>query len=199
MSKSVTLVATLLFVIASLGLGFAAGLTTDQWLVMLQSLGTILALLWVIHTASLQERTNNRDVVLQSLNLIKADLEDLTKSIETEMDKLGSKAEEYERRFHNGERTAYIVPMTARNGFRLRSLYMSEKVQTPQLKRRLMTHTSMFKPVLTMAAGDTQFREIIEASPHGRAYYAIQAALAGSDKEARSFMAILEKHDTGSD
>ena len=76
---------------------------------------------------------------------------------------------------------------------------MSKTVRTPRLERRLNTYAALFKPVITMAARDTEFREIVEACPHGRAYYAIQAALAKSDDEAGPFMELLAKHDTGSD
>lgn len=202
MSQKIALTTTALLVIGTIIWASTAGLTLSDWLIMFQSLGAMVALMWIVYTAFLQERTSNRDVVLQSLALIKSDLEDLMKSIEVEMGALKSRAGYYEERFLRGERTAYIGPLTAGNGDRLRRLYRAKNNDAPnaqflRLDRRLRTYVAMFDPVRSMAERDATMLEIIEASPHGRAYLAIKAALAKSDGEAAVFMTRLKAHDTG--
>lgn len=192
-------------VVLAVAIALGAMTTADRWTDLAQAAGTIGALIWLVFTGLYQadqfqatERATNRQVALQGFQLVRDDLEDLMKAIETEMDKLGQRTADYATRFANGERTAYVKPLTANNGARLRGI-VSSPTSRPQLRRLLSTYVATFEPVLALAGRDAGLSTILEGAAHGRVYFAIKAALAADDAKAKVWFDKLAKANTAGD
>lgn len=197
------LVATILVIVTAVLWVIEGGANGESWMNAVQWIGTLSALIWVVYQGVLQQwelrqsrQTADRENILQIFNLIKPDLEDLTRSIELVTGGMGDpKQNEYERRFLGGERTAYVPLLTAKNGERIRKI-LNSKPADDQLRRRLRTYATMFRPLHTLAEKDDLFSSIVRSSPHGRVYLAINAALASDEEEAKSFIKKLAELDT---
>lgn len=187
---------TLLLLVGTVAAGLYIGLDADGWMNLIQSIGTMAALVWIVDTAWSQAQATNRQTVLQSLELITPGLEELMKSIEVQIDKMGQNTGKYAEAFNSGERTAYVQLLTAENGKRLRRIVRVSSKED-QLLRRLRTYITMFEPVRNLAEKDPELRGIIGTSAYGRVYLAVRAALAENEDIAKPFITELAAHATG--
>jgi hypothetical protein len=177
------------------------GLNVSEWFGVLQTAGTVCALVWTAYQSYQQQHSSDRDSLLQMFALVRPDLEELSREIAIAFYEFkNGAASDYLEDFRNGHRSVYVKLITAKGGRLLRKMRKDQKNKSrlAALDRRLRAYLSIFGTVLAFAERreDPEMLAVVKLSAVGRAYKAISAAMLTSDEEAEIIHKELEAFDS---